>query len=170
MRPEIIIMLTHHDVTVKNAAEVFEECKDIEAVKLWGFKNVGLPKDQMKTLTADQLSAFFQEAKDSGVFELYYLELATGLRRGELLGLKWEDIDLERGDLRVKRQVARINGEVVEAPLKTKNAYRTLPLSADAIDVLMQQRKKRVTANGCSRHPPAAPCRRTACCTCCTES
>ena len=30
MRPDIIIMLTHHDVTVKNAAEVFEECKDLE--------------------------------------------------------------------------------------------------------------------------------------------
>ena len=51
-----------------------------------------LPKvehKEMKTLTADQLSAFFQEARDSGVYELYYLDLATGLRRGELLGLKW---------------------------------------------------------------------------------
>ena len=41
MRPDIIIMLTHHDVTVPNAAEVFEACKDIGNVKLWGFKNVG---------------------------------------------------------------------------------------------------------------------------------
>ena len=51
-----------------------------------------LPKvehKEMKTLTADQLSAFFREARDSGVYELYYLDLATGLRRGELLGLKW---------------------------------------------------------------------------------
>ena len=52
-----------------------------------------LPKvehKEMKTLTADQLSAFFQ-ARDSGVYRLYYLDLATGLRRGELLGLKWTD-------------------------------------------------------------------------------
>ena len=97
---------------------------------------------EMKTLTTVQLASFFREARESGVFELYYLELATGLRRGELLGLKWGDIDLERGDLRVRRQVSRINGEVVEAPLKTKNAYRTLPLAEDTVSVLKEQRKK----------------------------
>lgn len=82
-----------------------------------------LPKvehKEMKTLPVEQLTSFLREAKDSGVFELYYVELATGLRRGELLGLKWEDLDLERGSLRVRRQIARINGEVVEAPLRTK--------------------------------------------------
>ena len=97
---------------------------------------------EMKTLTTVQLASFFREARDSGVFELYYLELATGLRRGELLGLKWEDIDLERGDLRVRRQVSRINGEVVEAPLKTKNAYPTLALAEDNVSGLKEQRKK----------------------------
>ena len=104
-----------------------------------------LPKvehKEMKTLTADQLSAFFQEAKDSGVYELYYLDLATGLRRGELLGLKWTDVDFQHGALKIQRAISRQNGKVVEAPLKTKNAYRTLPLSADAIDVLAQQRRK----------------------------
>ena len=45
-------------------------------------------------------------------------------------------------DLRVKRQIARINGEVIEAPLKTKNAYRTLPLAENTIGVLEAQRKK----------------------------
>ena len=49
---------------------------------------------------------------------------------------------MERGDLRVRRQIAWINGEVVETPLKTKNAYRTLPLAEDTIDVLKAQRKK----------------------------
>ena len=97
---------------------------------------------EMKTLPVDQLQSFLREARESGVFELYYLELATGLRRGELLGLKWEDIDLERGDLRVRRQISRINGEITEAPLKTKNAYRTLPLAEDTVSVLKEQRRK----------------------------
>ena len=50
-------MLTHHDVTVKNAAEIFEQCKDIEEVKFWGFKNVGLPKDEMKALAGAMKAA-----------------------------------------------------------------------------------------------------------------
>ena len=99
-----------------------------------------LPKaerKEMQTLPVEQLTSFLREAKDSGVFALYYIDLTTGLRRGELLGLKWTDIDLEKGDLRVQRQIGRIDGKIIEMPLKTKNAYRTLPLSADAISVLM---------------------------------
>jgi len=85
-----------------------------------------LERKEMKALTKEQFAAFFQEAKETGVFEMYYVELATGLRRGELLGLK-EDVDLEQGSLRVRRQVARINGEIVEAPLKTKTATAASP-------------------------------------------
>ena len=127
---------------ISSAMNLAREQKLITANPAEGCALPRLEHKEMKTLLVEQLQSFLRESKDSGVFELYYLELATGLRRGELLGLKWVDIDLERGDLRVRRQIARINGEVVEAPLKTKNAYRTLPLSADAIDVLMQQRRK----------------------------
>lgn len=49
-KPNLIVMLTNHDVTVKDACEIFEECKDIEEVKHWGFKNVGLPAGEMKRL------------------------------------------------------------------------------------------------------------------------
>lgn len=47
--PELIVMLTHNDRTVENAAEIFEQCKDSKA-KYWGFKEEGLPPDQMKKL------------------------------------------------------------------------------------------------------------------------
>ena len=81
---------------------------------------------EMNTLPVEQLQSFLREARESGVFELYYLELATGLRRGELLGLKWEDIDLERGNLRVQRQSSRRNGTLTKTFLKIKAACRTL--------------------------------------------
>ena len=76
------------------------------------------------------------------------------MRKGELLGLKWEEIDLDRGGLWVKRHGARINGEVA-ASLKTKNANQTLPPAEDTIQVLKQQRKKTSAVPGCFPHPPA---------------
>lgn len=47
--PELIVMLTHNDVTVPNAREIFEECKDTKA-KFWGFKEEGIPLNEMKEL------------------------------------------------------------------------------------------------------------------------
>ena len=73
---------------------------------------------------------------------MYYIELATGLRRGELLGLKWQDIDWNNGIIKVRRQVARVDGQIVEAPLKTKNSYRAVTISQQAIEVLKQQKAK----------------------------
>ena len=101
-----------------------------------------IERKEMKTIPSDKLTAFFDEAKESGVFELYYIDLLTGLRRGELLGLKWDDVDLKNGILHVRRQIMRQNGAVVEAPLKTKNSYRSIAIPADAVEVLKTQREK----------------------------
>ena len=135
--------------TVRNINQVISSAMDFAVdQKLIATKPTGgcaLPKlehREMKTLPTEQLASFLHEAKESSVFELYYIELATGLRRGELLGLKWEDIDLERGTIQVRRQIARINGEVVEAPLKTKNSYRSVSIGQDAVEILKEQRKK----------------------------
>ena len=108
-------------------------------------KAVALPKlehKEMQTIPAEQLQAFLQEAKNTGVYEMYYIELATGLRRGELLGLKWQDIDWKNGIIKVRRSIARVDGQIVEAPLKTKNSYRTVTISRQAIEVLKQQKAK----------------------------
>ena len=59
-----------------------------------------------------------------------------------LLGLKWQDIDWKNGIIKVRRQVARVDGEIVEAPLKTKNSYRTVSISPQAVEVLKRQKAK----------------------------
>ena len=135
--------------TVRNINQMissaFELAKSQKLVLSNPTEGCALPRveyGEMKTLTADQLNTFLQEAKNSGVFEMYYIELATGLRRGELLGLKWKDINLKDGTIQVHRQICRIEGTVTEAPLKTKNAYRTVIIGSDAIDILKQQRKR----------------------------
>lgn len=81
----------------------------------------------MKTLAPEQLGAFFREAKASGVYELYYLDLAPGLRRGELLGLKRSDVDFQRGTLMIQRSISRQSGKVTIVPLKTKTPIARCP-------------------------------------------
>ena len=49
MKPQLIVMLTYNDETVKNSFEVFDACADLP-VRFWGFKDVGLPKNEMKRL------------------------------------------------------------------------------------------------------------------------
>lgn len=135
--------------TVRNINQVISSAMDLAIEQKLIAANptnaCALPKvehKEMKTLTAEQLASFLREAKETGVYEMYYIELATGLRRGELLGLKWEDIDWAQEIIRVRRQVARVNGKIVEAPLKTRNSYRTVSISADAIEVLKTQKAK----------------------------
>ncbi len=138
--------------TVRNINQVISSAMDMaveqKIILTNPTKSCALPKvehKEMHTLPAEQLSAFLREAKESGVYELYYLDLATGLRRGELLGLKWEDIDLMNGIIHVHRQVARVNGEVKEVPLKTKNSYRSIAISPDAVKMLTEMKKRKLS-------------------------
>ena len=136
--------------TVRNINQVISSAMDMavrhKLILTNPTEGCELPKvehREMKTLPAEQLGAFLREAKESGVYELYYLDLATGLRRGELLGLKWEDIDLQNGIIHVRRQVARVDGEVKELPLKTKNSYRNISISQDAVAMLTEMEAHR---------------------------
>ena len=70
------------------------------------------------------------------------IDLAAGLRREELLGLKWSDIDLSKGIIHVRRQVLRQNGKLVEAPLTTKNSYRSIAIRAKTINVFRGMEQK----------------------------
>ena len=96
----------------------------------------------MKVLPLEKLADFFREAKETGVFELFYLDLSTGLRRGELLGLKWNDINFETRMLEVKRQIQRVNGVIQETAPKTHNAYRKILLPVEAVEILRQYREQ----------------------------
>ena len=105
-----------------------------------------LPKKErkeMKILPLDQLQKFFAAAKENGCYEMFYFELATGLRRGELFGLKWSDIDIQTGAIRIQRQVQRLDGKVQETKLKTNNSYRTILVDRDILDMLLTMKEER---------------------------
>lgn len=135
--------------TVRNINQMISSAMDIavnqKIIATNPTATCALPKQErkeMKTISSDDLKAFLDEARRSGVYEMYYIVLATGLSRGELLGLKWDDVDFQNATIRIKRKVARIEGKLVEAPLKTKNSYRTISISEDAVEVLQRQKTK----------------------------
>ena len=83
MKPEFILMLTYNDTTVKNALEIFRECRETP-VTHWGFKDVGLPPEEMKALV--------REMKDAG--KTTYLEVVS---LAEEEGLRGAKIAVEAG-------------------------------------------------------------------------
>ena len=71
------------------------------------------------------------------LYAAFVLLIFYGLRRGEALGLRWEDIDFDAGTIRIRQQLQRIRGELLLAPVKTRAGQRGLPL----LDVVRQALK-----------------------------
>ena len=93
---------------------------------------------ELQVLTREEMQRFLIQAKEEGYFELFLLELATGLRRGEILALQWDDLDFGTGALRIQRQVYRANGKLVVSEPKTKAALRTIVLPSSLVEVLKE--------------------------------
>jgi len=64
----------------------------------------------MRPLAPEQVTLLLEAARGDRLEALYVLAITTGLRQGELLGLKWEDVDLEDGRLQVRRTLATTKG------------------------------------------------------------
>ena len=107
-----------------------------------GCKLPQLEKKEMKILPQEKIGMYLAEAERRGLLAAFYLELTTGLRRGELLALQWTDLDVENRTLAVTKQVNRISGELVVSPPKTRNSIRTLALPQQAVDLLIAEHKK----------------------------
>ena len=91
---------------------------------------------EMKILTPEEIQRLLIQAREDGCYELLLLELSTGLRRGEILAILWDDLNLRTGALRVERQVHRVRGELVVSPPKTRAGNRTVLLPAPVLNVL----------------------------------
>src|SRR5215217_1041981 len=102
--------------------------------------------EEMRPLSEDEARAFLETAKasDDRFEPLYVLAITTGLRRGELLGLRWEDADLERGTLRVGRALVREGGRHRPGETKTKRGRRSIRLAPQAVKALAAHRKRQL--------------------------
>jgi len=88
------------------------------------------------SLTEDELRQLMRAAAGHRFFPIYWLTAMTGMRRNEVLGLKWADIDLKKRRIHLNRGLVAVGYEVHQTRGKTKTARRTIDLDATTIAVL----------------------------------
>lgn len=99
---------------------------------------------EMKTWNADEVNTFLEVAKSTHYYALFYTLLYTGLRRSEVLALRWEDIDFIYGQISVNRSVHVLKGgKVIFRQPKTAKGKRTVALPPSAFMVLNDYRKNK---------------------------
>jgi integrase len=91
---------------------------------------------EARVLTAAETQRFLTAARGDRFEALWALALFGGLRLGECLGLKWEDVDLDSGELRARQQATEVYGRVAVGPLKTKSSRRNLVVTGIALEAL----------------------------------
>lgn len=115
---------------------------------------VVLPKKevyQAKTLSAEEVNLIIKNAKDDRLYPIVVLAIYTGLRKGEVMALKWKNIDFEKGELHVEGSLCKVPGKVDDKGIrhydykilepKTVKSKRVVPLLPMAIEALQMQKK-----------------------------
>lgn len=95
-----------------------------------------IPKVEQRAWSAEELQAFLRAASGHRLFAAFWLAANTGVRRSELLGLKWADVDFEAGTMSVNRGVVAVAYEVHESRGKTRNSRRRIDLDPTTVEVL----------------------------------
>ncbi len=106
--------------------------------------DMGKPSQKKEALTIDIQKVLLKYASGQSYENQYRFILQTGLRTGELVGLKWEDIDFKNKTLKIQRSMEyrySVGKWRVGEP-KSKSGYRTIPLTDEAIDILKRQKEK----------------------------
>jgi len=102
-------------------------------------------REERRALTEEEIPALLGAAIGTRFDAPIRFTLATGLREGELLALKWEDVDWEAGTVAIRRTLAYIDGKTVFGAPKTEHSRRTIELSAATVQLLRSHRAAQAT-------------------------
>jgi integrase len=102
------------------------------------------PRSEGRSLTVEQARALLEAADGHPLEAAFIVALTCGLRPGELLGMQWQDVDLDQGLLRVSRAVRRVGGAVQLGPTKTAGSRRQLRLPATGLEALRRHRARQI--------------------------
>ncbi len=95
---------------------------------------------EMSTLSPDQARAFLEAAEGDRLEALYVLALNTGMRQGELLALRWREVDLDAGSLQVRATLQRTREGFTFSEPKTAHSRRQIALTRPAVEALRSHR------------------------------
>ena len=106
--------------------------------------NIGKEPKKVRALSIDEQKKFLEVTKNCSNYNQFAFLLQTGLRTGELIGLKWSDIDFEKRVIHIQRSMEyRYSvGEWRIGEPKSKSGYRDVPLTEEAIAILKNQKEK----------------------------
>jgi integrase len=97
---------------------------------------------EIKTWEAAQLRVFLESIEEHRYYPAYLLASTTGMRRGEVLGLRWKDLDLERGELSVTQTLTSSGYKLRFSPPKTRRSRRCIPLDQRTVASLQAHKVK----------------------------
>lgn len=102
-----------------------------------------IDKKEMKILPPEQMGKYLAAANVRGVLPLFYLELTSGLRKGEIVALLWSDLDINEQTLSVTKQlVSSRDGKLQITQPKTQTSVRKISLPAETVELLIDEHKK----------------------------
>jgi integrase len=101
------------------------------------------PKE-MHPLSAEETRKLLEAARGDKLEALYVLAIHTGMRQGELLALKWQDVDLENATVSVRRTLTKNGGRLLLGEPKTKKSRRTIQLTDEAVRALREHLARQV--------------------------
>lgn len=100
----------------------------------------GVQRTEARHLTADESKAVLEKAKESRYYLAILMAAKTGMRRGEVLALQWDNVDLEKGFVRVTLTLNRVRGSLVFSEPKTERSRRVVPLTDALVEALKDHR------------------------------
>lgn len=101
-------------------------------------------RNEIQPLTVEQSRALLTAAQDHRLGALFSVALALGLRKGEALGLRWQDVDFDAGSLVISGALQRIGGALVRTETKNNSSRRMLRVPAAALRALREHRVKQM--------------------------
>ena len=96
---------------------------------------------EMHTWTGPELRTFLEHVREDRLYAAWILAATTGMRRGEVLGLRWRDVDLKTGRASIMRALVVVDGAAIFSDPKTAKSRRSVPLAPEAVAALKAHHK-----------------------------